>query len=207
MSTIQDLRGKAPRMRSQGPWPRRNGLFRFTTDQVCRLEKLGFFDGRRVELLEGVIYEMTFNTPHATSTSLSLLVLQATFPGCHLRPGLPVQVGRRSLPEPDFAVVLGGPRDHADAHPSDALLLVEISNATLRKDRTLKAHLYALGGFNDYWIVNLVDRQLEVHRNPGPDPTRKRRFRYAEVTIVPADGHASPLARPEALISVADLLP
>ena len=63
----------------------------------------------------------------------------------------------------------------------------------------LKAHLYARAGIADYWIVNLHDRQLEVHRSPGPDPARKGRFRYAEVTIVPADGQVAPLAAPEAV--------
>jgi len=207
MSTIQDPRARKPWLRRQRPWPPRNGIFRFTVDQVCRLEGLGFFGDRHVELLEGVIYEMTFNTPHATSTSLSLIVLQATFPGCHVRPGLPMDISRRSLPEPDFAVVFGGPRDFVEQHPTTALLLVEISDATLRKDRTLKAHLYAQGGIADYWIVNLVDRQLEIHRSPGPDPSRKGRSRYSDITVVAADGHASPLARPEAVVAVADLLP
>ncbi len=93
-------------------------------------------------------------------------------------------------------------------HPTKAAaLVVEISEATLRKDRTIKAHLYAQAGFPDYWIVNLVDRQLEVHRNPGPDPSRRGRFRYADVTIVPESGRMSPLAAPQSEIAVADLLP
>ena len=75
------------------------------------------------------------------------------------------------------------------------------------RDRGLKKRVYARAEVPVYWIVNLVDRRLEICRNPGPDPDRKGRYRYAEVTIVPADGFASPLARPNARVAVADLLP
>jgi len=93
-------------------------------------------------------------------------------------------------------------------HPTTAALVVEISEATLRKDRTLKApHLRNRPGIADYWIVNLVDRQLEVHRNPGADPARRGRFRYADVTTVAESGRIAPLAAPESPIAVADLLP
>ncbi len=106
-----------------------------------------------------------------------------------------------------MAVVIGSARDYAEAHPTGALLIVEISDATLRKDQTIKTHLYARAGIQDYWILNLVDRQLEIYRRPVPDPEKPGRFRYADVTIVPAEGHAAPLAKPEARIAVADLLP
>jgi Uma2 family endonuclease len=71
----------------------------------------------------------------------------------------------------------------------------------------VKGHRCALAGIVDYWIVNLVDRQLEVYRNPGPDPDRPGRYRYADVTIVPADGQITPLAKSDMQIAVADLLP
>ncbi len=120
----------------------------------------------------------------------------------------PIDLGRRTQPEPDAAVVAGQPRDFAN-HPRNALLIVEVSDTSLNYDRRVKAHLYAQAGFLDYWIVNLVHRQLEVHRNPqpDPDPIHKGRFHYADVTIVPADGFATPLAAPGARVAVADLLP
>ncbi len=127
--------------------------------------------------------------------------------GWVVRETKPLDTGRRSLLEPDFYVVAGSIRDYMMVHPTTAALVVEISDSTLRKDRTIKAHLYAQAKLPDYWIVNLVDRQLEVHRNPGPDPSRKGRFRYADVTIVPESGRISPLAAPQAEIAVADLLP
>jgi Uma2 family endonuclease len=77
----------------------------------------------------------------------------------------------------------------------------------LRKDRTIKAHLYAQAGLPDYWIVNLGERQLEVHREPVADPGRRGRFRYANVTTVPESGRMAPLAAPGSSVAVADLLP
>ena len=115
--------------------------------------------------------------------------------------------GRKNLPEPDLAYVDGTDFDYLKGHPKTARLIVEVSDSTLRKDRVLKAHLYAHAGIADYWIVNLNDRQVEVHRNPGPDPSRKGRYRYADVTVVPADGRVTPLAVPGAVFAVADLLP
>jgi Uma2 family endonuclease len=187
---------------------RRNGIFLWTADQVYQLYELGFFGDRRVELLDGVLYEMTVNPPHAQAILRATRYFLFRFREAHsVRFQLPLDLGRRSLPEPDVALVVGTDDDYRIAHPKAAVLVIEISDATLRKDRTIKAHLYAHAGIADYWILNLVDRQLEIHRNPGPDPSRKGRFRYADVTIVPADGHASPLVAPEANIAVADLLP
>jgi Uma2 family endonuclease len=123
-----------------------------------------------------------------------------------MRVSLPLDLGRHSQPEPDFAILPGHARD-AMPHPRIASLVIEISDATLRKDRVIKAHTYAQAGIADYWIVNLNDRQVEVHRDPGPNPGRKGRFLYRSVTIIPADGHVSPLAKPESRIAVAEMLP
>lgn len=208
MATTNDPGIQKPRPREQRPWPRRDGLFRFTVEQFYKLDELGFFEGRHAELIEGIIYEMTAKPAHALASELVLHALFAAFGvGWRIRPGAPLDTGRRSLLEPDFAVVAGGTRDAGLTHPNSAVLLIEISESTLRKDRTIKAHQYAMAGISDYWIVNLVDRQLEVHRNPGPDPARRGRFRYADVTIVPESGRITPLAAPQSEIAVADLLP
>jgi Uma2 family endonuclease len=208
MSTTHDPRSTQSEERARlifGPGPRR---LRWTADQYYRLAELGFFRNRRVELIDGDIIAMSaVNPPHSIGLDLLGDALRAAFgPGCRVRIQQPLDIGRRTQPEPDAAVVRGLARDFVD-HPRNALLLVEVSDTTLRYDRHVKAHLYALAGLADFWIVNLVDRQLEVHRNPGPDPDRKGRFRYADVTVVPAEGHATPLAAPQARIAVADLLP
>jgi Uma2 family endonuclease len=181
--------------------------FRFTREQYYKLGELGFIVDRRVELIHGELWQMTVNPPHAIADELANNVLRLAFgPGYSYRSSQPLDFGRRNQPQPDLAVVPGNPRDYT-SHPTTALLVVEICDATLRRDRTIKAHLYAWAGILDYWIVNLVDRRLEVHRNPGPDPDRRGRFKYHDVTIVPATGHVEPLAKPGARIAVADLLP
>jgi Uma2 family endonuclease len=202
MATAQDPRPRGAASKS------RMGMVRFTAEQAYKLSELGFFGDRHVELVEGVLYQMTIDPPHAVASMISPPIFQRHFgEGFSVRSQVPLDLGRHNLPEPDLAVVVGSPRDYSTAHPKTAVLIVEISDSTLRKDRGLKAHIYARAGITDYWILNLNDRQLEVHRNPVPDTSRKGRFRYADVTIVPADGHASPLAAPGAVIAVADLLP
>jgi Uma2 family endonuclease len=208
MSTTNDPRISKPSITKQRPWPRRDGVFRFTVEQAYQLAELGFFDDRRVELIEGVLFETAVIPPHAVAESLGHEALRAVFGiGWQIRRASPIEVGRRSLPRPDLAVVAGSARDFLARHPTFPALVVEISDATLRKDRGLKAHLYAYAGIADYWIVNLRDRQLEVRRNPGPDPVRRGRFGYSEVTVVAPDGSMAPLAAPGSSVAVADLLP
>jgi len=108
--------------------------------------------------------------------------------------------------EPDISVVPGTPRDYTE-HPTGALLVVEVSETTLAYDRGRKGSLYAAAGIQDYWIVNLVDRQLEVYRDPVPDPNESSGFRYNTRTVFLSGQSASPLAAPAASIAVADLLP
>jgi Uma2 family endonuclease len=185
--------------------PRR---WRWTAEQYHDLAKSGFFRDRHVELIDGELIELTTNPPHDTSVSLTCGTLRATFDKRFVvREEKTLDLGRRYQPIPDGTVVAGSERDYAASHPKTAVLLAEVSDSSLHYDRVIKAHRYARAGVADYWIVNLIDRQLEVHRNPGPDPSRPGRFRYADVIIVPADGHVAPLAQPDRLVSVADLLP
>jgi Uma2 family endonuclease len=169
---------------------------------------MGFFGDRKVELINGDLYPLPVHPPHDTAVYLTFRVLEVVFGvGYFGRPQMTLDLGRRYQPLPDVLVVAGSPRDYAAKHPTTGVLLVEIADSSLRRDRTIKAHRYAHAGIADYWIVNLVDRQLEIYRNPQPDPARRGRFRYADVTIVSATGQAAPLAKPQAMIAVADLLP
>jgi len=208
MATADEPRSIEPRSKRQRSWTRHDGPFRFTVDQFYQLADLGFFEDRHVELIAGVIYEMTVLPPHATATRLTEQILRAIFgAGWLISVQMPFDTGRKSLPEPDLAVVPGTIRDYRKRHPTAAILVIEVSQATLRKDRTLKGHIYAQAGLPEYWIVNLVDRQLEVHRDPGPVAGRRGRFGYRAVTIVPEAGNMAPLSAPGSPIAVADLLP
>jgi Uma2 family endonuclease len=206
VTEISADRAKARRDRLlHGPGPRR---IRWTADEYYRLADRGFFRNRRVELIEGDIIAMhAVNPPRSISVDLSEEALRTAFgPGHRIRVQQPLDLGRKVQPEPDLAVVRGEARDFAE-HPRTALLIMEVSDTSLDYDRFKKGHIYSTAGILDYWILNLQDRQLEIYREPGPDPQRQGRYRYASQTIVPADGHATPLTRPEARIAVIDLLP
>ena len=119
----------------------------------------------------------------------------------------PVSLDDESEPEPDLAIVPGGLRDYLHEHPARPVLAVEIADSSLSFDRRRKGSLYARAGIEDYWIVNLVNRVLEVYRDPGPDPSAYYGWRYRSVTTLAPPAAASPLAFPAIQIAVSDLLP
>lgn len=156
----------------------------------------------RVELIEGEILTMSpQRSPHATGIRLAESALgRALGEGFEVRAQLPLALTADSEPEPDVAVVEGSPRDYRDAHPSTALLIVEVAEASPAYDRTVKKALYAACGIPEYWIVNLIERVIEVYRQPAGDDFGSRQ-------ILQAGAEVSPLARQEARIQVSDLLP
>ena len=182
---------------------------RWTREEYNRLGELGWFRGQRTELMEGEIMVLSPQGPsHSNVTDLVAEVLRASgWPHVWARMQLPIDFGPYSEPEPDVSVVVGTRADYRDAHPTFALLIVEVSDSTLAYDRGRKASLYAMRGIADYWIVNLQDMQLEVRRDPRPDPSQPFGYGYASLTVLRSDGLASPLAAPEVSISVDDLLP
>src|SRR5262245_15851941 len=182
--------------------------YRWSREEFHQMSDLGWFDEKRVELIDGEIIEMPVaKPPHVTALSLAEEALLAAFgTGFWIRTQAPLNLGPESEPEPDLSVVPGGPRDYPE-HPTTTLLLVEVSETTLYLDRNRKGPLYARAGLADYWIVNLVNRQLEVYRNPVADSSAPSGFRYADVTIHGPGDFVSPLAAPPARVAVADLLP
>jgi Uma2 family endonuclease len=182
--------------------------WRFTKKQYYRLGELGFFRGRRVELIEGrLMVQSPQNAPHATGVQDVAAVLQAVFgSGYVVRQQFPLDLGQTTEPEPDIAVVQGTSAQYRNAHPTTAVLIVEVSDTTLSYDRRRKGSLYARAGIQDYWIVNLAQRQVEVYRDPVPDATQLYGYRYASRTDLAAPATVSPLALPGTVIAVADLL-
>jgi Uma2 family endonuclease len=111
-----------------------------------------------------------------------------------------------SEPEPDLAVLPGSARDFDEAHPATALLVVEVAESSVSFDRRRKSGLYARARIQEYWIVNLVRRRLEVYRDPAPDPQAQLGWRYRTVrSLVPGD-EVVPLGA-EAPVAVSDLMP
>lgn len=182
--------------------------FRWSRGEYYQMAELGWFHGMRVELIEGEVMVLSpQNWLHASTTDRAGDVLRRAFGRSYwVRTQLPLSLGAASEPEPDVSVVAGSRDDYGD-HPARALLAVEVSDTTLRYDRVRKASLYARAGIADFWIINLVDRQVEVHRNPVADDSQPYGFRYADVTVFSPGDIQSPLALPEARVTVADLLP
>jgi Uma2 family endonuclease len=85
--------------------------------------------------------------------------------------------------------------------------MVEVADASLASDRHRKGSLYARAGLADYWILNLVDRVLEVYREPMADAAAPFGWRYTRVEVFDASARVTPLAMPEASVSVAQMLP
>ena len=162
-----------------------------------------------IELLDGVlVVKEPQHTPHATAIDLVAGALRAAFGVDWLvRAQAPMAADRWSEPEPDVYVVAGAPRDYLPEHPTRPALVVEVAHSSLRLDRTRKAAIYAKAGVEDYWIVNLVDRVLEVHREPALLGGPRRRWGYRSVESLGGDARVSPLAAPAARVAVADLLP
>ena len=183
---------------------------RWTRVEYDRLIEVGIFrPGDKVELLGGQLcVSEPQNSPHATAISLVAEALRQAFPGLwHIRIQLPIALDEESEPEPDLTVVSGRPRDYLGDHPARPVLVVEVADSSLALDREHKGSLYARARLRDYWLVNLVDRLLEVYREPGPDATASHGWAYRSIQRLNAERSVTPLAAPTTRIAVADLLP
>jgi Uma2 family endonuclease len=162
----------------------------------------------RVELIEGVIVaRMPGNPPHASAQNLFLYWLMGVLDSARwiVSPEQPIVLAH-SVPVPDLCVLRGHLRTFSSRHPQpdDVALVIEIADTTLHSDRTVKRALYAGAGIAQLWIVNLIDRQIEVYS----DPDRAARA-YRHETIYPADGMLTLTLDGAAVAScpAADLLP
>lgn len=158
----------------------------------------------RVELLEGVIVTMSPQSPsHAgVVRKLTQWLAGAVGSRASLQIQLPLNLGEASVAEPDVAVIAGRPEDYMAAHPTTALLVIEVAESSLIQDRLTKAPLYAAAGIPEYWVVNLRDRCVEVHRRPIPAERR-----YGESRIAHPGDTLDVAALPAVAIAVAEILP
>jgi Uma2 family endonuclease len=165
-------------------------------------------DRLRVELIDGELIKMPpQREPHSLAIVLMDSALRKVF-GANFtyRPQMPFSISGAHEPEPDLVVVRGKPRQNSK-HPKTAELVVEVADSTLRYDRVRKGSLYASAGLADYWIVNLIDGQLEVRRDPRPDAKAEFGASYADLSVYGRGESVSPLVRPRKKIPVSDLLP
>ncbi len=165
-----------------------------------RLVEMGAFEDERVELLFGVLVEMSPQDPaHAFVIQRLYRLLDRLLPaGLMVRSQSPLALADDSEPEPDLAVVPED--DYRSAHPTRALLVVEVAGSSIRKDRELKAALYAQAGVEEYWIVDLGRGVVELNREPADGAYRVRE--------VGGRGQAIALARvPTVTVRVDDFMP
>ena len=166
-----------------------------------------FQPGERLELIGGqILVREHQGGAHALGIELVAEALREAFgTTARVRVQLPIALDEESEPEPDVSVVSGPLEDADPALPSRALLIVEVSDSSLALDQTQKARLYARAGIADYWILNLVERVLEVHREPTAGLTAPYGWRYRLIHRLAADDVVSPLAAPRSQIPVARL--
>lgn len=180
---------------------------RLTVDQYEAMIDAGILsETNRLELIEGLIVEKDVKQPvHSAAVEGARRVIDRALPaGWHTRGEQPVRIPNRdSEPEPDISVARGTVDDYLDRHPSppDVALVVEAARTSVAADRAL-APTYGAAPIPLYWIINLIDRQIEVYANPVDGV-------YPPPVVIPETGTVNLLINGQtvAQIPAADLLP
>jgi Uma2 family endonuclease len=193
-----------PPISGDPPLPRK----RFTRSEVDQMLDTGIFAGQRFELIDGeLIDKMGQKPPHTSAIQQCMTILLKVFRAELIRVQLPMEAGpadrERSVPEPDLAVLAEAKPDFSRRHPDgrELMLLIEVSDTTLRHDSTRKRDLYARAGVPEYWMLDLNGR-LTVHRRLNAETGKYSNIQsYQEDEAFPMDTH------PGQRISVSALLP
>jgi Uma2 family endonuclease len=167
-------------------------ILRLSIEQYHAIIRAGILtDDDSVELLEGwLVFKMPKNPPHRVTTRLVRTALENILPrGWYVDSQEPITLSN-SEPEPDIVVVRGDTRQYLDRHPAaeDIALIVEVSDTTLQRDRTVKKRIYARAGIAIYWIVNLVEEQVEVYSQPLVEvdqPDYSQRLDFGRSAVIP----------------------
>jgi Uma2 family endonuclease len=165
---------------------RGDSIHRFDTDTYNRMVATGALEGERVELLEGLLVAVS---PHSPEHARIIQELTAHLSSARawLRVQLPVEPRPGSESEPDLALMEQIPSPHR--HPQTLLLAVEVAVSSHRRDREVKAPLYAGAGVPTYWLVDVPGRAVEVYRDPGPEGYRRCETYGVGATVPsPAEG-------------------
>jgi len=164
-----------------------------------RLVELDSFADERIELLNGQLVEMMpQKARHAgTVERLNAILAPALAGRARVRIQSPLAATDDSEPEPDVAVVR--PIEHLEEHPGTAYLVIEVADSSLRRDLERKPAIYASAAVEDYWVVDLVNRVVVVHREPMSG-------RYARVTTHGPGETVTLLAFPDLGVKLRDVL-
>lgn len=177
---------------------------RLTVDEYYRMAELGILaPDARVELIEGEIIDMPpQGSPHAAIvTSLNERLVSTVGSRAMVRCQVPIRLGIRSEPEPDFAIVQRKADRYMRAHPvaEDVLLVIEVSNTTVSYDRFIKMPLYARHGIGEAWLIDVPAGRVHVHRNPQGGE-------YRDISTVDRPGALCPTALPDLAIDLSGIL-
>jgi Uma2 family endonuclease len=150
-----------------------NDQFRLTVDEYEAMVSSGVFTERdRLHPINGILVaKMPKKPPRAIACEKAHGALHGTVgAGWRVMAEAPVRLSEHSEPEPDIALARGSADDYTERHPgpADVPLIVEVADSSLREDRQL-VRVYGAAGVSVYWIVNLVDRCIEVYTDPRPD--------------------------------------
>jgi Uma2 family endonuclease len=160
-----------PLMPPVGPEWVPSSLYRMTLEQYVAMVAAGAFTKHdRVHLINGyLVAKMTELPPHGAACDAIHLTLEPLLPrACYIRAERVIKIPNyASIPEPDVVVVRGTWRDYKNRYPepADIAMVVEVANSSLKEDRAM-AGIFGASGVPTYWIVNLVDRQVEVYSDP-----------------------------------------
>ena len=179
---------------------------RFSVSEYDRMIECGVLSDRinqRLELIHGEIREMTPpNPPHEDTVDLLNYWSMDAVPRDQVRVRVQNSVGLPeldSVPEPDVAWMRARSYRQKRPQSEDVLLIIEVSDSSLAYDRGEKANLYALAQIEEYWIVNLVQLCIEVHRHPIAG-------KYTSILSYEIDEEVSPLAYPNVRLRVGSVL-
>ena len=190
----------------QSPPLRKPAPMRWTKEEFYRLVDLGGFRGRRVFVHRGELIEMPpMGWEHLQAVAKLDRWLQRQFPQLMVHTQMPFETPGPYTPEPDLAVLTMQAAARFP-RPSAALLVIEVSDSSLELDRE-KAGVYAAANVPEYWLLNVVDRQLEVYRNVTPDSASETGFRYAAVRALGEGDSIATLIDSTVVIKVGEMLP
>lgn len=181
---------------------------RWTVRDYFRMAKADLFHGRRVELINGEVVEVQAQAnPHRTSvTKITRLLLSAFGPSDWVVIQGTLVLPPHGAPDPDFHVL-----DVPEGTPDDRLplpiLVIEVCDTTYLRDSGPKLRMYARAGIEDYWIVNIPERRVEVYRRPEQTTAQRSRWGYGEIRMHNGGDQVPLLKRPSIALPVDGMLP
>ncbi len=183
-------------------------LHRITVDEYERMAGSDTPEVPQIELINGLLVKKMVKKPrHVSACELVAGALEALLPeGWYIREQNPLRVSEYDEPEPDIVVVRGSRGHYARRHPGpdDVALVVEVADTSLARDRGDKLAAYGRGGVPVYWILNLVDNQIEAYSEPDRDAggyARRAVHTASDLVLLSIDNAEA------GCVAVADVLP